>query len=304
MIRTSPFPEPELIVVETHNRCNSACAFCPSRKMTRPKGTMQAEEFSAVVSQLASLPGGICQLQPMGGEPLLDTNIAPRALAIKHATKLRTRTHTNLIRLDAFSDAQVVDLLRGFDELFISLAPNEAAYGQLFGTRHYHRVLRNLQRLLDIKEVEGVPGMVRLLGRSAPQVGGTDPVLLALAARTAAADINWTTEYLDWGGETDPLPLGAEILQWDMAGIRMQPCLFALWPAIFWNLDMGLCACADYDARLVFGSLHRHSLHALLRSEARKSLLGTFAAGKLPPYCARCTFYQPGQPGPAHQDQP
>ncbi|MCA1986833.1 MAG: hypothetical protein LDL27_10215 [Desulfovibrio sp.] len=89
-----------------------------------------------------------------------------------------------------------------------------------------------------------------------------------------------------------------------MAGIHMQPCLFALWPAIFWNLDMGLCACADYDARLVFGSLHRHSLHALLRSEAGKSLLGAFAAGKLPPYCARCTFYQPGQPSPAHQDQP
>lgn len=134
-----------------------------------------------------------------------------------------------------------------------------------------------------------------MLGRSAPEAGKVDERVYDLAKQINQDEIEWTTEYFDWGGHTKDLPLGAKVVRADNSGKQVPPCLFGLWPAIFWNLDVGICACADFDAKLVVGNLHEDSLETILNSSRRSKMVAGFMKGKMPAYCTKCTFYKPAK---------
>lgn len=197
------FPYPWLLVVETHNYCNSKCSFCPSLQMKRPRGFMSDENFEFVVNELSSMQINWIQLQPMG-EPLLDERIIKQAQQLKKMVGSFLRTHTNLMALHRYSEDEIVNLLRAFDHIYVSIAPNEYAHKVLFGLDNYNMVVSNLDELSSLKQKYGLDVLIKMLGRSGPEAGDVDATLYSLAKQINQDKIGWTTEYCDWGAYYGP----------------------------------------------------------------------------------------------------
>jgi len=73
-----PFPLFTMIQIETLNRCNNDCSFCPvnRKRDSRPRSVMDADLFNSLIAQLADLQyDGIISLFS-NNEPLLDRRIA------------------------------------------------------------------------------------------------------------------------------------------------------------------------------------------------------------------------------------
>jgi radical SAM protein with 4Fe4S-binding SPASM domain len=62
-------------------------------------------------------------------------------------------------------------------------------------------------------------------------------------------------------------------------------------PVIFYDGRVGLCACADYEARFIIGDVKHQELSEILSNNQRVRLIRSFLKGRMPEYCAKCTFY-------------
>ncbi|MEW6659108.1 MAG: radical SAM protein [Thermodesulfobacteriota bacterium] len=78
------------VQVQTINKCNRSCAFCPSEKFPRQLEFMSLETFQRVLDELAAL-GFAGRFSPyLQGEPLLDNRL-PQLLSMARATLPRAK---------------------------------------------------------------------------------------------------------------------------------------------------------------------------------------------------------------------
>ncbi len=78
------------VQVQTINRCNRSCAFCPSQKFPRKLEFMSLETYQRVLDELASI-GFSGRFSPyLQGEPLLDKRM-PELVAMARATLPRAK---------------------------------------------------------------------------------------------------------------------------------------------------------------------------------------------------------------------
>lgn len=109
----------EFVEIETINRCNGVCSFCPVNKKIdkRPKVEMSKELFENIIGQLERIDySGELSLFS-NNEPLLDKHILERhKYAREHLPKARMHLFTNgtLFTLELFKDLMVY-----LDELII-----------------------------------------------------------------------------------------------------------------------------------------------------------------------------------------
>jgi len=86
---------PEVLQIETTNRCNIACSFCPHKNMTREQGVMEQAMFESVVKQASDM--GIATCYPiLGGEPFMDKDYSARVKHILSTTDMSVCTYSNL----------------------------------------------------------------------------------------------------------------------------------------------------------------------------------------------------------------
>jgi hypothetical protein len=107
------------IEVETINRCNGSCSFCPvnHRDDTREKAVMTEQLFKSIVNQLEEIQYSGRFTTFSNNEPLLDERIIEfNRYARKHLPKARMHLYTNgtLMTIDKFK--ALVEIL---DELII-----------------------------------------------------------------------------------------------------------------------------------------------------------------------------------------
>jgi hypothetical protein len=100
----------------------------------------------------------------------------------------------------------------------------------------------------------------------------------------------WTSEYANWGGDLAERE-GLTIKNENRYGCSLVPCERALVPVVFYDGRVGLCACADYEARFVIGDLKTQNLSDILINDNRIGLIISFLKGTMPEYCSKCTFY-------------
>ena len=115
----TPFPLFDLIEIETINRCNGVCDFCPVNRTRdpRPYKSMSDEMFYSIVRQLHDLnySGQICLFS--NNEPLLDKRVVKFYSHVREAlpkARLVLFTNGTLLTLEMFGE-----LMKSLDSLII-----------------------------------------------------------------------------------------------------------------------------------------------------------------------------------------
>lgn len=108
------------VEVETQNRCNGTCAFCPVNRNApqRTYARMNDELYESVIEQLAGLRYSKALSLHSNNEPLLDKRLPDfAAFARKRLPKAKIKMFTNgtLLTLDLFRE-----LMPSFDRIFIN----------------------------------------------------------------------------------------------------------------------------------------------------------------------------------------
>jgi radical SAM protein with 4Fe4S-binding SPASM domain len=125
--------------IETTNRCQARCVFCPRDKLTRPLATMSDDHFQSLVLQCQDL--GATTISLFGfGEPLLDPDIVRK---IQFCTDLG---------LDTFitTNAGLLDLDMTYNILEAGLTHIRFSFSTLRYYEDIHRGLKPLDVLRNI----------------------------------------------------------------------------------------------------------------------------------------------------------
>ena len=138
---------PRLVCVETTNRCNAKCSFCPNNALARDKGAMDQALFEKIIEDCRAFP--LEAIEPfMQGDPFVDPDIMSRMAHIrKQLPNTKLRLYTNGFGMTPKRVDEMMGL--GIDHLYISLNTlDEAKYKKVMGIR-LDRTLKNLAYLTE-----------------------------------------------------------------------------------------------------------------------------------------------------------
>ena len=136
-----------MVAIETTNRCNAKCSFCPNNVLSRNRQTMSDDLFEKIIDDCTAFELGA--IEPfLNGEPFMDPGILPRMELIRRRlpkTKLRLYSNGSLLK-----PRRVDDLIGlGIDHLYISLNTlNHDKYKRVIGLS-LEKTLNNLRYLAD-----------------------------------------------------------------------------------------------------------------------------------------------------------
>ena len=110
---------PRLVAIETTNRCNARCKFCPNNSLARDRRVMDDDLFKKIIEDCKEFE--LPAIEPfLQGEPFVDPKILDRLAYINDNlpnTKLRLYSNASALtpqKSDALRELNV-------DKLFISL---------------------------------------------------------------------------------------------------------------------------------------------------------------------------------------
>ncbi len=140
---------PRLVSIETTNRCNATCSFCPNSRLARDRKTMSDDLFEKIVDDCTRFP--LPAIEPfLNGEPFMDPKIISRMEHIRRKLpKTKLRLYSNAYLMTPKRIDEMVDL--GIDHLFISLNTLDSkVYKEEMGL-NLEKTLSNLAYLTDSK---------------------------------------------------------------------------------------------------------------------------------------------------------
>lgn len=284
----------QYLKIETTNICNANCVFCSYRFMQRKKSIMPMDLFKKAINDYIDIGGGALTIAPIVGDCLIDFHFLDR---LRYCSSFKEivfiGTHTNLIALDKWSDEQLCEVLSLLDVLNCSIGPNRKIYMDMFGVDCFEKIVTNLERLANIMgHLENKP-LILLNGRTARGFFKEDVRIKKLANILMGCKVKWLSKYFNWGGFVNGLPYRTFVYKSVKKG-RQLPCIIPLMQSvIFSDGQVGLCGCADFNAFLNIGNIHRDKLGFILSGEKRRNYIFSFLEGMLNDYCLQCSVYRP-----------
>lgn len=141
---------PKTVAIETTNRCNANCSFCPNNSLARNRHTMSDKLFRKIIDDC--LEFNPKYIEPfLNGEPLMDPAIFDRISYIKEnlkKTKIKLYTNGNLLTPYKTDKLALV----GVDELFVSInSLNCTKYYEVMGL-DLRKTLSNMDYLIKKSE--------------------------------------------------------------------------------------------------------------------------------------------------------
>ena len=233
------------VQVQTINRCNRSCAFCPSQKFPRKLNFMSLETYQRVLDELASL-GFSGRFSPyLQGEPLLDKRM-PELVAMARATLPRAK-----LLIQTNGDALTVEL---------GLALFEAGLHKLI--INYYDDADQFSRLQDlVREMVGRQSDLRFIKGSLARMNRSERPGQIRREIAIEDKTWWRADTADnWAGNI-PGGLTEPLKKWCYRPFNQ---LY-----VHFNGDLVLCCC-DWKGEVIFGNLTRESL-----SEAYSSPIAT-----------------------------
>jgi radical SAM protein with 4Fe4S-binding SPASM domain len=284
-----------ILTVELTNICNASCRFCAYRYQKRERSTISDELFKYAVCEFAGIGGGILNLTPIVGDPLVDKNLISK---IKYARKMKEIQQifffTNLIGL---SDFDINDLLlSGIDKINVSVCiGSKEMYTRVYGVDKYDSVMQNLDSLLMENRRLGdrVNIKVHVKGeRPFSQIRlSSEYQRISEVYGKGIAQIDETFD--NWTGiiREDDLPKGCALRA---VKDRSEPCM-ELYNGmiVFTNGNVGICWRRDVEAQLVIGNIQHSSLESIWRGRNLRVLRDNWLNGNIPPPCRKCYCYTP-----------
>lgn len=231
---------PPIVRIETTNRCNAKCSFCPRPTMKRAAGTMAQDLFERLVAECALGGSRVLHLHNFG-EPLLDPDLPDRIAFAKKAGVGRVKIFSNGSLLRGELAERVLD--SGIDEIKVSIDGADAEeFARLRKGLDLEKIVANLRDFVKMRDA-------RRNGR--PRV---------VATCTCTDDREATERMLD--GVVDGIEY-TRLHNWSGAlsstGRKRarKPCS-RVWQTftVLWDGRVSLC-CLDYDGDEVIGDLSR-----------------------------------------------
>lgn len=141
---------PRTVAIETTNRCNAKCSFCPNNSLARNRQTMDDALFKKIINDCMTFSPK--HIEPfLNGEPLMDPKIFERISYIKEKlpkTKIKLYTNGNLLTPDKTNELAQI----GIEELFVSInSLNCFKYHSVMGL-DLKKTLSNMQYLTKKKK--------------------------------------------------------------------------------------------------------------------------------------------------------
>ncbi len=287
---------PALVQVQTINRCNAACEFCPYPYTValQDRRVMGDEVFSRIVAECASEPG-LRSFCPMGkNEPLMDPRLEQRiaefrAVAQPHQI-IELVTNGSMLspkRVQALADA-------GLDLLTVSASATDAdTYRRVMAGLSWERVSGNLDALADrdlptmnvyVRFVEDMTNR-RSLRRFRARWGRFN--LFGFAVNNRAGTVR---------GFERLRVRHSPVLRWlrRAAGRSIWPiCPYVTSMVhVLENGDVPFCL-NDWQGREVLGNVREASIREIYNGERMQQIRALQAAGRFDeiPACRECSFH-------------
>jgi sulfatase maturation enzyme AslB (radical SAM superfamily) len=143
--RENDIEYPQLVAIETTNRCNAKCSFCPNSGLKRDRSIMDDGLFEKIVRDCTHFH--LPHIEPfLQGEPFMDPRIFDRLDLIR---RLLPDTKLGLYTNGAALTPAKADKLRGLgvDQLCISLNTPDAERYQAITGMPFERTMENLRYL-------------------------------------------------------------------------------------------------------------------------------------------------------------
>ena len=294
-------PRGPALNIETSSLCNLDCVFCAYGKKESPKLTMTNAFFEDTVRQAVGMGYVEYDLTPCTGDVFMDRHIfekfdfldtAPGVQSYGFYTNFcvpRPKDIERLTRLKRLNGIGVS--IYGHDlDTFLKISRSTEAV--------YHRLVRNLEQLLQIVETRGFqvhiavhPGRGSIRGRKSEITDLLDRF------KKAGIVVKLTKGlYNNWGGfvtqdDLRGLPLkvgGVDDIYKKGACVR----LFTTIQVMATGIVNG-CACRDANATLRLGDLHDTPMSEIIstKNSAYMQLIDEQQRGDFRPVCKSCDFY-------------
>jgi MoaA/NifB/PqqE/SkfB family radical SAM enzyme len=156
--RPNRVEHPRLVAIETTNKCNAKCPFCPNNALQRNRHRMEDSLFDKIVDDCARFP--LKEIEPfLNGEPFVDPKIIERMEIIRRRLpRTRLRLYTNGYAMKPKKIDALVGL--GIDHLYVSLNTlDPKIYRSVMGL-DIERTLENLAYLTDPARRDRVAGRI------------------------------------------------------------------------------------------------------------------------------------------------
>ena len=193
----------ERVHIELTNRCNFKCAFCPSTRMTRPRGSMDPDLAKKLIEEIATEKMAEKVVFHIMGEPTLYPKLGD---ILEHAKKfdLTTTLSSNGSRLDDKMADALVD--GGLSKINVSLqTPDEESWklrgfpGMTFD-EYRDRILRFAARVVERRSDMEVRVLLLVTGTrwwAKPFSGGMDIKVVDTDKDLRLLLTEWTNKLYD-----------------------------------------------------------------------------------------------------------
>ncbi len=263
---------PRAVRFEVTNRCNLKCAMCPQpQAMERPKNHMEFELYR----RFLSANPGIEEVDLFNwGEPLLHPRIFD---FVREASSrgLYTRLVTNAVLLDQRRAEALIGA--GLREVLFSFDGVGEDYERIRGIP-IERPLANVKSFLDTR---------RRLGAE------VRAVINITHSRWNRDNVERVARELSASGVDAVIIQPSE--EYAPQHIRRVPCLEPYRYAVVLSDGRIVPCCADFDGKLVFGSVAEETdMRRLYNAPKIRDLRRRLRSPEtMPPVCSRCTFKIP-----------
>jgi sulfatase maturation enzyme AslB (radical SAM superfamily) len=283
---------PDRLYVESTNYCNLRCIMCPTGLgvIARPKGYMDMGLFRRIVDEVAPLAPAL--VLHSWGEPMMHPELFDM-VAYARARDLWVETSTNITLLTEERIRKV--LASGMSQLYLAMdGVTKATYERVRVGANFDKVMRNVERLLELKRESGSRLRVVLQIIAMNETREEVREFVCRWTRPEVDQVN--VKHLDtWGDQVDAI--SAHAIEHDRPPVR-RPCP-NLWyhGYIFWDGSLVSCE-RDYDVKTLLGNVRDGVLAAWhgeqMRRLREKHVRGDFTA----PACANCVEWSWWTPGP------
>ena len=283
------------LTVEVTNICNANCVFCGYQFQERPTGVMSLDLFRQIVDQYAAIGGGMIELTPVVGDPLVDKGLEEKvgyARSVPGIGRLSFITNGILLRRARF-EALVA---AGITHITISISgldPKE--YERVYRSTAYRTVIDNLVDIAAsplfgrVEFALGIRSDTWFAWRRSPD--------LARLKRLGYTRVGSMLFLDNWSGRiaTATLP-GAFLVRPPRR--KKNPC-WMLYNSITVLADgrMTACGCRDLNgtSELGLGSIHDQRLDSPWIDGRMEALRQRFRDGNPPDVCRDCRHYVPAR---------
>lgn len=270
---------PITLQLEPSNKCNARCAFCPSKNITRPRGTMSFELCKKIIDEAVAYPQFSRIIWYLLGDPFTDDGFFEKVHYAKEKGVGWQHISTNAALLDQETARQLLD--SAINDINISLDGNsKKTYEDIRQGLCFETISENVMRFLEMKKARGQKNPHVSLRTAYTQTTKAEIASYVARWRPLCDQIN-IASVADWAGQVD------YETRRDRSGQRPCECIWDRC-GVTWNGNVQYCG--DVNGTVEIGNVHDTNIYELWNVPKMQELRRFHQEGRFNelPICAKC----------------